>query len=51
IVNLSSHVDTIGVTITNKQSLIDMYARTKVLVNHVESYRLYDEPVCSTSLS
>jgi len=48
--NLSSNVDTIVANINNQQSLIDMCARTKVLVNCVGPYRLYGEPVVQACL-
>ncbi|CAF4764891.1 unnamed protein product, partial [Rotaria sp. Silwood2] len=48
--NLTSNVDTIVANITNKQSLIDMCARTKVLVNCVGPYRHYGEPVVEACL-
>ncbi|CAF1075586.1 unnamed protein product [Rotaria sordida] len=43
--NLTSNVDTIVANVTNSQSLIDMCAHTKVLINCVGPYRLYGEPV------
>ncbi|CAF3398335.1 unnamed protein product [Rotaria sp. Silwood1] len=48
--NLTSNVDTIVANVTNQQSLIDMCAHTKVLVNCVGPYRHYGEPVVQACL-
>ncbi|CAF1079350.1 unnamed protein product [Adineta steineri] len=48
--NLDSTIDTITANVTNKQSLVDMCARTKVLINCVGPYRHYGEPVVQACL-
>ncbi|UJR36584.1 hypothetical protein I4U23_029303 [Adineta vaga] len=48
--NLSSTIDTISANITNQQSLVNMCARAKVLINCVGPYRHYGEPVVQACL-
>ncbi|CAF1032156.1 unnamed protein product [Adineta ricciae] len=48
--SLTSTVDTVTANITNQQSLVNMCARTKVLVNCVGPYRHYGEPVVRACL-